>query len=222
MEKKVLSALKGGSGRNGCAMVKQVRFADALDSTQAADKAHANVKSAVEPKKVKEKMDVTLSAVSHVAGALNYYAACVAGEQVEMLVDTGASHCFASARVISAMQLPVADIAPVHVKLPNGMSMKCSKRCVVPVWFSATVGIDVKFLVVPIELPFVLGSTFLHQQHAKLNFADNSMELYDERGKSLVKLFGTERQNRGYSADVQSMLMYLEKMELPEVHTCSV
>ena len=113
--------------------------------------------------KAKEKMDITLSAVSHVVGTLNYFAAWVAGEQVELLVDTGASHCFASAHVISAMQLPVVDIDPVHVKLPNGATMECTKKCTVPVWFSPTIGIDVKFLVVPIKLPFVLGSTFLQR-----------------------------------------------------------
>ena len=55
----------------------------------------------------------------------------VAGEQFYFLFDCGASHNFASLRIVQALELPVTDTEEMQVKLPNGNTLTCNTICII-------------------------------------------------------------------------------------------
>lgn len=93
---------------------------------------------------------------------LLYVQAKVGGESFSFLLDCGASHNFASLRVVQALELPVLT-APhsMQVKLPNGNSMECNTICKVHVEFPGEIVARITFAVVDIDESFVLGMQFL-------------------------------------------------------------
>ena len=83
------------------------------------------------------------------------------GESVDLLVDTGASNSFAPCRLVQALQLPIAECKRTQVSMPDGSQLTSSLVCKVPVWLNATCCINVRFLVVDMQLPFILGMDLL-------------------------------------------------------------
>ena len=83
------------------------------------------------------------------------------GEPVDLLVDTGASNSFTPCRLVKAHQLPIAECKKIQISMPNGLQLTSSLVCKVPVWLNATCCIKVCFLVVDMQLPFILGMDLL-------------------------------------------------------------
>ena len=83
------------------------------------------------------------------------------GKSVDLLVDTGASNSFAPRRLVQALQLPIAKCKRTQVSMPDGSQLTGSLVCKVPVWLNATFCINVHFLVVDMQLPFILGMDIL-------------------------------------------------------------
>ena len=77
---------------------------------------------------------------------------------MNLLIDTGAMNCFALTGLVYALQLPVTDMdAPTAVTFPNGIKLHSRHTCITTVWFSPTCSRKIRFLVVDMKLPFVLG-----------------------------------------------------------------
>ena len=83
------------------------------------------------------------------------------GESVDLLVDTCASNRFAPCRLVPAHQLPIAKCKRTQVGIPDESQLTSSLICKVLVWLNATYCINVRFLVVDMQLPFILGMDFL-------------------------------------------------------------
>ena len=82
------------------------------------------------------------------------------GELVDLLVDTGASNSFAPRRLVQTLQLPIAEYKRSQVSMPDGSQLTSFFFFLVGkvlVWLNATCCIEVRFLLVDMQLPFILG-----------------------------------------------------------------
>lgn len=100
-----------------------------------------------------------------------------------MLVDSGATHNFAPARLIQAMHLPVMSIQTAEVTLPNGVKLASNMACKIHVELGRGVVRRLAFAVVDVELPFVLGMQFLRCNNAHIDFGSGTIQLRDKQGK---------------------------------------
>lgn len=94
-----------------------------------------------------------------------------------MLVDSGASHNFAPARLVQALQLPVVAAASEEVRLPNGAILQSKTRCKVQARIADAVTRKISFVVVDMQLPFVLGMSFLSAAGATVDFGTRTMQI---------------------------------------------
>ena len=62
---------------------------------------------------------------------------------------------------MQALQLPIVECKRTQVSIPDGLQLKSSLVCKVPVWLNATYCIKVNFLVENMQLPFILGMDLL-------------------------------------------------------------
>ena len=83
------------------------------------------------------------------------------GESVDLLVDTGASNSFAPFGLVQALQLPISECRRTQISMPNGSQLISSLVCKFPVWLNAICCINVCFLVVDMQIPFILGRDLL-------------------------------------------------------------
>ena len=79
------------------------------------------------------------------------------GKSVDLLVNTGASNSFAPSRLVQTLQLPIAKFKRTQVSIPDGPQLISFLVCKVLNWLTATCCIKVHFLVVDMQLPFILG-----------------------------------------------------------------
>ena len=77
-------------------------------------------------------------------------------ESVDLLVDTGASNSFATRRLVQALQLSIDKCKKTQVSMPDGSQLTSSLVYKLPVWLNAICCINVCFLVVDMQLPFIL------------------------------------------------------------------
>ena len=92
-----------------------------------------------------------------------------------MLVDSGATHNFAPARLVQALHLPVIARQPAEVTLPNGKKLVSDVACKIYVELRPGVVRKLTFAVVHVELPFVLGMHWLRNNNVHINFASGRM-----------------------------------------------
>ena len=83
------------------------------------------------------------------------------GESIDLYIDTGASNSFAPCRLVQALQLPIAECKRSQVSMLDGSQLTSSLVCKVPVWLNAKCCINGCFLVVDMQLPFILGIDLL-------------------------------------------------------------
>ena len=62
---------------------------------------------------------------------------------------------------MQALELPIAECKETQVSMPDGSQLTSSLVCKVLVWLNDTCCINVQFLVVDIQLPFILGMDLL-------------------------------------------------------------
>ena len=124
-----------------------------------------------------------------VQGSLLYFAGKIYGETVDFLVDTGVSNSFVPRELVQALYLPVADYKPTTIELPNGSQMKGTTTCKILVWFSNNCCITIRFLVVVMKLPFVLGIEVLHRAHTQLDLKACMLTLSGDDG-SITEVLG--------------------------------
>ena len=72
--------------------------------------------------------------------------------------------------------------APAAVTLPNGIKLHSRHTCITTVWFSPTCSRKIRFLVVDMKLPFVLGMEQLHQAAAQLDLQAGTLMLKGNDG----------------------------------------
>ena len=83
------------------------------------------------------------------------------GESIDLLVETGVSNRFAPFGLVQALQLPIGECKRTQVSMPDGLQLTSSLVCKFPVWLNATCCINVCYLVVDMQLPFILGMDLL-------------------------------------------------------------
>ena len=71
---------------------------------------------------------------------------------------------------------------PTAVTLPNGIKLHSRHTCVTTVWFSPTCSRKIRFLVVDMKLPFVLGMEQLRQAAAQLDLQAGTLMLKGDDG----------------------------------------
>ena len=79
----------------------------------------------------------------------------------DVIINTGASNCFAPRRLVQVLQLTVAECKKTQVSMPDGSQLTSSLVCKDIVWLKAICCINLHFLVVDMQLPFILGMDLL-------------------------------------------------------------
>ena len=72
--------------------------------------------------------------------------------------------------------------APTAVTLPNGIKIHSCHTCITTVWFSPTCSRKIRFLVVDMKLPLVLGMEQFHQAAAQLDLQAGTLMLKGDNG----------------------------------------
>ena len=72
--------------------------------------------------------------------------------------------------------------APTAITLSNGIKLHSRHTCITTIWFSPTCSHKIRFLVVDMKLPFVLGMEQLCQAAAQLNLQAGTLTLKGDDG----------------------------------------
>ena len=83
------------------------------------------------------------------------------GESIDLLIDTGASNSFAPCGLVQALQLPIAEYKRSQVSMLDRSQLTSFLVCKIPVWLNAKCYIKMHFLVVNIQVHFILGMDLL-------------------------------------------------------------
>ena len=94
-----------------------------------------------------------------------------------------------------------------------------NKRCVLDRWFAPGYALQIKFLIVPMTLPFVLGMDTLQRYKAEVNIPNATLMMTMEMG-NLVVLHGSTKNNSALSVVVLSSLAVFDELDM-EVFVCS-
>ena len=81
--------------------------------------------------------------------------------------------------------------------------------CKIPVWFSNNCCITIRFLVVDMKLPFVLGMEVLRRVHAQLDLKACMLTLCGDDG-SIMEVLGSYKQTKVLSLAVLAQMQVLE------------
>ena len=76
--------------------------------------------------------------------------------------------------------------APMAVTLPNRIKLHSCHTCFTTVWYSPTCSHKIRFLVVNMKLPFVLGMEQLRQAAAQLDLQAGTLMLKGNDGYSIT------------------------------------
>ena len=93
------------------------------------------------------------------------------------------------------------------------------KRCVLDMWFALGYALQLKFLIIPMTLPFVLGMDMLWCYKAKVNIPNATLMMTLEMG-ILVALRGSTKKSSALSVAVLSGLAVFDELDM-EVFVCS-
>ena len=85
-------------------------------------------------------------------------------------------------------------------------------------WFSPGCALQIKFLIIPMTLPFMLDMDMLQHYKAKVNIPNATPTITFEMG-NLVVLRGSTRKSSALSAAVLSSLAVFDKLDV-EVFVC--
>ena len=140
-----------------------------------------------------------------------------------MLLDSGASHNYAPAKLVQAMQLPVVAIQPAEVKLPNGNLIASRNACKLHVEFAPKVVRRVTFVVVDVELPFVLGMQWLRSSNVHAEFSTGRIQMRDKSGKIETELNATKKPQhlQLHSATLHALEAFASLQDRADVFACS-
>ena len=81
--------------------------------------------------------------------------------------------------------------------------------CKIPVWFSNNCCLTIRFLVVAMKLPFVLGMEVLHSAYAQLDLEARMLILCGDNG-SVMEVLGSYKQTKVLSLTVLAQMQVLE------------
>ena len=87
--------------------------------------------------------------------------------------------------------------------------MKGTTTWKIPVWFSNNCCITIRFLVVDMKLPFVLGMDVLHRAYAQLDLKACMLTLRGDNG-SITEVLGRHKQTKVLLQAVLAQLQVLE------------
>ena len=94
------------------------------------------------------------------------------------------------------------------VTLPNGIKLHSYHTCVTTIWFSPTCSHKIRFLVVHMKLPFVLGMEQLRQAAAQLDLQAGNLTLNGDDGYPIT-VKGSSQPSTVLSAKMLAcMLLY--------------
>ena len=99
----------------------------------------------------------------------------------------------------------MVDCKLTTVELQNGSLMQGTTTCKIPVWFSNNCCIIIRFLVVDMKLPFVLGMEVLHRVHAQLDLKPCMLTLRGDDG-SVTEVLGSYERMKVLSSTVLAQL----------------
>ena len=94
-----------------------------------------------------------------------------------------------------------------------------NKRCILDMWFALGYALQIKFLIVPMTLPFVLGMDMLQCYKAEVNIPNATLMMTMER-RNLVVLCGSTKKSSALSVVMLSSLAVFDKLDM-EVFACS-
>ena len=80
-------------------------------------------------------------------------------------------------------------------------------------WFAQGCALQIKFVIVPMTLPFVLGMDTLWHYKAKVNIPNATLTMTLEMGNSVV-LHGSTKKSSALSAVVLSSLAAFNKLDM--------
>ena len=79
--------------------------------------------------------------------------------------------------------MSVTDVdTPTVVTMPNGIKLHIHHSCITVVWLSPTCSRKIRFLVIDMKLPFVLGMEQLRQAAAQLDLQAGTLTLKGDDG----------------------------------------
>ena len=81
--------------------------------------------------------------------------------------------------------------------------------CKIPFWFSNNYCITIRFLVVDMKLPFVLGMEVLRRVHAQLDLEAQMLALCGDDG-SVAEVLGLYKQTKVLSLAILAQMQVLE------------
>ena len=113
-----------------------------------------------------------------------------------MLVDSGATHNFAPARLVQALHLPVIARQPAEVTLPNGKKLVSNVACKIHVELRHGVVRKLTFAVVHVELLFILSMHWLWSNNVHIDFASRRMQLCNWYDKVQTKILAEHKQKK--------------------------
>ena len=103
----------------------------------------------------------------------------------------------------------MVDCKPTTVELPNGSQMQGTTTCKIPVWFNNNYCLTIRFLVVDMKLPFVLGMEVLHRAHTQLDLKARMLTLCGNNG-SIAEMLGSYKQTKVLPSAVLAQMQVLE------------
>ena len=143
------------------------------------------------------------------------------GELVDLLVDTGASNSFAPCRLVQALQLPIAECKKTQISTLDGSQLTSSPVCKVPVWLNAICCINMHFLVVDMQLSFILGMDLLKCALAKVDLVARNLTLCSD-DSIVATLKGICKWSNLLPAELLAYMSSFESYGFDNVFQCSV
>ena len=110
--------------------------------------------------------------------------------------------------------------APTAVTLPNGIKLHSCHTCFTTGWFSPTCSHKIRFLVVDMKLPFVLGMEQLRQAAAQLDLQAGTLTLKGDDGYPIT-VKGSSQPSMVLSAEMLACMSLYENAPLDSVFMCS-
>ena len=103
--------------------------------------------------------------------------------------------------------------APMAVTLPNKIKLHSRHTCVTTIWFSPTCSRKIRFLVVDMKLPFVLGMEQLRQAAAQLDLQAGTLMLKGNNGY-LITMKGSLQPSTVLSVEMLACMLPYENSPL--------
>ena len=94
-----------------------------------------------------------------------------------------------------------------------------NERCVLDMWFTPGCALQIKFLIIPMTLPFVLGMDTLLRYKDEVNIPNATITMTMEMG-NMVVLHGLTKKSSALSMAILSSLAVFDKLDM-EVFACS-